>query len=97
MVLPGEVALTQYLRPGGRVKRVLADIDIKHAEKALPLVLSCECLPDGRVVIYGRRHWQTKEEEITEIADNGPGDNTPNDALIRIIDRLTETTPKEST
>ena len=89
MLKDGEVKILQYLRPNGLVRTVIADIDKEHADKAKNLRLSCECLPTGQIMIYGRRYDQTDEEELTEMADNGPGNNTPNDALIRLIDRLT--------
>ena len=84
----GEVRITQYLRPSGITKPLIADIDKEHADKAKNLIISCECMPTGHVMIYGRRKEQQEEEEITEMAENGPGNNTPNDALIRLIDRL---------
>ena len=39
-------------------------------------------------MIHGRRYDQDETVELTEIAENGPGNNTPNNALIRLIDRL---------
>ena len=86
----GEVKLIQYLRPTGITRILTADIDKEHAEKAKKLRLSCECMPTGQIMIWGRRHDQTDEEELSEMADNGPGNNTPNDALIRLIDRLVD-------
>ena len=84
----GEVRIRQYLRPNGNMRIVIATIDKEHAEKAKKLRISCECLPTNEIVIYGRRITETKEEEITEIATNGPGPNEPNIALCRLIDRL---------
>ena len=82
------VRIIQYLRQTGMKRTVMADIDKEHADKAKRLILSCELLPGNRVLIYGRKKDQTEEEEITEMADNGPGDNDPNKALCRLIDRL---------
>ena len=39
-------------------------------------------------MICGRKKDQTEEEELTEMASNGPGENEPNIALCRLIDRL---------
>ena len=82
------VKITQYLRPTGMKKTVIADIDKEHADKAKGLILSCELLPANRLLIYGWKKEQDIEEEITEMADNGPGENEPNKALCRLIDRL---------
>ena len=85
---PGEVRIRQYLRPKGNMRIVIAKIDKERAEKAKKLRISCECLPTNEIVIYGRHNTETEEEEITEIATNGPGENEPNIALCRLIDRL---------
>ena len=82
------VKITQFLRPDDRRRTVIADIDKDHADKAKDLILSCELLPVNQVLIYGRKKDQTEEEEITEMADNGPGENSPTVALYRLIDRL---------
>ena len=84
----GEVRIRQYLRPNGNTRTVIATIDKDRAEKAKNLRISCECFPTGEIVIYGRHNTETEEEEITEIATNGPGENDPNTALCRLIDRL---------
>ena len=84
----GEVRIRQYLRPNGNMRTVIATIDKERAEKAKSLRISCECLPTGEIAIYGRHGTETKEEELTEIATNGPGPNEPNIALRRLIDRL---------
>jgi len=89
MLKDGEVEIIQYIRPNGLRKRLLADIDKEHADKAKNYRFSCEWMTGGLVMLYGRRHDQTDEDELTEMAENGPGNNTPNDALIRLIDRLT--------
>ena len=63
--LPGEVAVTQYLRPDGRTRLMYAPIGERHvrmvAEK--DLVLSAEELPTGMVALYVRRNDQSVEEE----------------------------------
>ena len=84
----GEVRIRQYLRPTGNIRTVIATIDKDRAEKAKNLRISCECLPTDEIVIYGRHKTETEEEEKTEIATNGPGENEPNIALCRLIDRL---------
>ena len=84
----GEVRIRQYLRPNGNTRTVITTIDKERAEKAKHLRISCECLPTNEIVIYGRHNTDEEEEEITEIATNGPGENEPNIALCRLIDRL---------
>jgi len=83
-----EVRITQYLRPNGKTCELKADIDEEHAQKAKDLVISTECISPTEIVIYGRRRGQSVEEELTEIATNGPGENSPNKALCRLIDRF---------
>lgn len=84
----GEVRLTQYLRPNGRTTDLIATIDKEHADKAADLILSCELVPPQNVMIYGRKKGPLEEAELTELGFNGPGDNSPNKALCRLIDRL---------
>jgi len=84
----GEVRIKQYLRPNGNMRTIIATIDKERAEKAKNLRISCECLPTDEIVIYGKHNTDAEEEEITEIATNGPGENEPNIALCRLIDRL---------
>ena len=84
----GEVRIRQYLRPNGNMRTIIATIDKERAEKAKNLRISCECLPTDEIVIYGKHNTDAEEEEITEIATNGPGENEPNIALCRLIDRL---------
>ena len=84
----GDVRIRQYLRPNGNIRIVVATIDKERAEKAKNLRISCECLPMNKIVIYGRHVEDAEDAEITEIATNGPGENDPNAALCRLIDRL---------
>ena len=82
------IRITQYLRPSG--KRAVMPVDIKDELKEIAdgLVISCEALPDMHVAIYAHRKEQSAEDELTEIADNGPGENSPDIALERLIRRF---------
>ena len=82
------IRITQYLRPSG--KRAVIPVDIKDELKEIAegLEISCEALPDMHVVIYAHRKEQSAEDELTEIADNGQGENSPDIALERLIRRF---------
>ncbi len=82
------IRITQYLRPNG--KRAVIPVDIKDELKEIAegLEISCELIPIERVVIYAHRKGESAEDELTEMADNGPGDNTPTMALERLIRRF---------
>ena len=82
------IRITQYLRQNGKRAEIPVDIKDELKEIADGLVISCEALPDMHVVIYAHRKEQSAEDELTEIADNGPGDNTPTMALERLIRRF---------
>ena len=82
------IRITRYLRPSG--KRVVMPVDIKDELKEIAegLEISCELIPTERVVIYAHRKGESAEDELTEMADNGPGNNTPTMALERLIRRF---------
>jgi hypothetical protein len=82
------IRITQYLRPSRKRAVIHVDIPDELKEIADGLVISCEALPDMHVVIYAHRKEQSEEDELTEIADNGPGENSPNKALERLIRRF---------
>ena len=84
------IHLTQYLRPSGKPAMIMAEIPDELAELADTLELSCEALPDMHVVIYAHRKGQSAEDELTEIADNDTGENSPDKALERLIRRFEE-------
>ena len=82
------IHITQYLRPSGKPALIMAEIPDELAELAGTLALSCEALPNMHVAIYAHRKGQYATDELSEIADNGPGDNDPQQALIRLIKRF---------
>lgn len=82
------IRITQYLRPNGRKARIFADIPDELKGKADLLEISAEAVPGNMVMIYAHVKGQSAEDELTELADNGPGENSPNKALIRLINRF---------
>ena len=82
------IRITQYLRPNGRKAEVFADIPDELKGKADLLEISAEAVPGNMVMIYAHVKGQSAEDELTELADNGPGENSPNKALIRLINRF---------
>lgn len=82
------IRITQYLRPNGRKAEVFADIPDELKGKADLLEISAEALPMNKVMIYAHVKGQSEEDELTELADNGPGPNDPQQALIRLINRF---------
>jgi len=85
---PNEVEVTQYLRPNGMPRQTFAPVGEDYVKKAEGMIFTAEVLTTWKVVIYGRRIGQPVDEEVSEIAENSPGPNTPLEALRRIIDRL---------
>jgi len=85
-----EIMLTQYIRPSGIRAIVFAVVGSDYVKKAEGLILSTEVLTTGAVVIYGRKGAQDEDEEISYIADNGPGENSPTAVLKKLIDELFE-------
>ena len=91
----GDVEIIQFLRPNGRWRRMLAEVGKELAEKATGLIISCEELGTGEVAIYVRRKDESKESEHLELAENGPGKNSPNEVLKRMIKKYGTLPAKE--
>jgi hypothetical protein len=89
----GTVSLTQYLRPNGRKEEVTCEVPDDVAEMAKDMILSCETLTTGEVVIYARKSDWDEENELMEFATNSPGPNQPDLALARLIKRCYESQP----
>lgn len=82
------IGITQYLRPSGKPALVYAEVPDELCELAGTLDISAESITTMQVMIYAHRKGESEEDELTEIADNGPGDNGPQQALIRLIKRF---------
>ena len=90
----GEVEITQFLRPDGRRRRMLAEVGEELAAKAKNLIISTEELGTGKVAIYVRRKGSA---EHLEFAENGPGGNSPTEVLKRMIEHYGVPPTKEKT
>jgi hypothetical protein len=82
---PGDVEIIQFLRPNGQRRRMLTYVGEELAAKAKDLIISAEELGTGQVAIYVRRKGESEEEERLELAENGPGKNSPTEVLKRMI------------
>ena len=80
-----EVEVIQFLRPHGRRKRLLASVGEDLAKLAENMVISAEELQDGKVATYVRMKDEPEEKESMELADNGPGENSPTECLKKLI------------
>ena len=82
-----EVWVTQYLRPDGRTQRVLATVtpEAKKISDNMNMLLSAEVLTTGQVAVYARFSDEPEENEGISIANNGPGDNSPEAVLSALI------------
>jgi hypothetical protein len=83
-----DVEVIQYLRPDGKKRIMYAPIGEQYVQKSKNMVCSAEELPNGTIVIYVRWDYGPEEKELIEFATNGPGDNSPNEVLKSMIDRL---------
>ena len=86
------IIITQYLRPNGKKADIFAQVPDDLYELAMSLSISCELLPTDIVAIYAHRRGESAEDELSEMASNGPGSNSPEKALERLIRRF-KTTP----
>jgi len=85
-----EVEVTQYLRPNGRKRKMYVTVGVDIAEKAKGLILSAEQLTTGLIAIYARRKGESEEKEKMRLAENGPGNNSPTNKLIELINSFKE-------
>lgn len=90
----GTVQLTQFMYPNGGRKQTSVDLPDDICMMAEGQILSCEMMPNdwSKVVFYSRKSEWDEEDEDCEIADNGPGDNSPKNALTRLIQRVNAST-----
>jgi len=86
-----EVEIIQFLRPNGKRRRMSCILNKELVKKTENMILSSEQLPTGKIAIYGRMVGQTDEKEYFQLADNGPGNNSPTNVLIKVINHVFET------
>ena len=82
------VRISQFIRPFGTNRLVYADIPDELEETANGLKISAEMITPDKVMISAHRKGESEEDELTELADNGPGRNNPQEALARLIRRF---------
>jgi len=82
-----EVEIIQFLRPSGRRRRMTATVGEEVAMKARGLIISCEELGTGQIALYVRRKGESEEAEHLELAENGPGKDSPIEVLKRMIEK----------
>ena len=82
------IRITQFIRPNRKRAKILAQVPDELYEKAMLLDISCERITPTEVAIYAHVKGESEEDELSEIAYNGPGDNSPNAALERLIKRF---------
>ena len=87
---PDELAVTQYLRPNGVKKKVFAQVGVDYVAKAEGMIASAEVLSTGIVALYLGWVGEPEEKELLRLARNGPGADSPNETLKRMIDELRE-------
>lgn len=85
-----EVEVIQFVRPNATRRRVGAPVGKELAKKAKDLILSSEVLRTGKIALYARKIGEPIENEHIELADNGPGNNSPTNSLKRLIKRMVE-------
>lgn len=89
----GIITLTQFVHLHGERTETSVAMPDDVCELAKGQDLSCEMMPNdySKVVFYSKKkEWEIEDEDI-EIADNGPGENSPKNALEKLIRRVNET------
>jgi hypothetical protein len=87
---PDEVEVIQFLRPDGRRRRALAPVGKELVDLAKDMVLSAEELTTFEIAVHVRFKNEPKEQEIMEIANNGPGKKSPTEVLKKLIKEKAE-------
>ncbi len=89
---PGEVFITQYLRPDGRTRKGFMSIGTTPTMLALAeranreLVCSMEVMGTGEIAVYARWKDEAEENERIGVAENGPGLQSPPTVLRNLIE-----------
>ena len=81
------VELTQYLPPNGKKKKCFAKVGKRYVDMAKDMELSCEILGTGEIALYANYKDDPPENEGLELANNGPGKNSPKNKLKELIYR----------
>ena len=83
-----EVEVIQFLRPSAKRRRILATVGKELAEKARNLILSIEVVESSTLCLYARRIGEAEETEKTLLVENGPGLNSPENVLKKLIEEM---------
>lgn len=83
--LPDEAEIVQFIRPNGVKRQAFATVGFELAAKSRKLRISAEVLGTGQIAIYVRRKNEPEDAERLELAENGPGPNSPTEVLKRMI------------
>lgn len=88
----GTVKLTQFIHPFGNREETSVELPDDVCEMSNGQILSCEMMPNdySKIVLYSRKKEWEEENEDCEIADNGPGVNSPKNAFERLIRRVNQ-------
>ena len=84
-----KLPMKQYKMPDGRVGFTSVDIPDELKQKVSEitshgLIFTCEILTTGNVALYISDE-KNEEDASCEIAENGPGENSPKNCLVRMI------------
>ncbi len=79
------ILLTQYLRPDGRKEIVNTEVEDNIAEMAAGVIMSVEVLRTGEVGIWVKYPDWEEEDELHDVATNGPGERSPKNILSKLI------------
>ncbi len=86
-----EISITQHVRPHNGKRNMHVDVpqDVYAIyKKKIRPIIGVEVLPTSMVAIYGRLPNQGEEQELTRLAENGPGDKSPTAVLCQLIREL---------
>lgn len=84
--------VTQYLMPHGETRETHVNLpdEVYSVAMKLGVQLSAELLMTGPVAVYGTLASWPEENELCELAVNGPGPNSPENKMIEIIRKIAE-------
>jgi hypothetical protein len=88
----GIVKITQFLHPNGWRQEERIELPDDICALAKDQVLSMEAAPFdySKVVLYSRKKSDLEENKICLMADNGPGEHSPVNVLIKLIKEVAD-------
>jgi hypothetical protein len=82
-----EVEIIQYLRPNGKRRRMTCPAPNYILAKVAGMIIEAEEIRTGEIAIWVRGKNEPEENQILEVAINGPGENGTTEVLFRLIER----------